>query len=340
MERLLRAASRVESQRHNPAQKFIQNELDRVSQFLRNKTESRQSDFAQNPDWPGLYFRKTLTMKEVEASLSKPWEDLTDLMIDRYWGQSKTAKQIGEEFNIDGHTVINWLKNVGIRVRNSREVASQLMLTLWEDPVSRQQRKESLLKFWRDPDEKAAILARTQSPEARAKRAASLSEWHQEHPEESRRIFAMNRQIRTDAANALVREKLGSNPRDKLRELLITQRLTYKEVAGMLNVNLSTVFYWAKKFQIRKKGNKGAEYGIHPARRKNSRIVDENRHLVPQLSARLQEILQVLYPETGQALTLEEAGQKVGLSRERVRQLEREGLRILNKLAPSRPNPS
>lgn len=330
-ERLIKVIKQTEARGSNPSQNFVQGELDRVSLFLNKKTRSRESDFAQNPDWPGLFFRKTARMKDVETTFSKPWEDLTGFLHNRYWDQSKTAKEIGEELGISSTTLAKWLKILGIGLKPTRQIASDTLTAIWNN--SREERIKSLSDAWnKDPVIKAARVAQIHNPVANAKRAENYAQWRKQHPE---------RLSNKEAINALIENKLGQHPEKRLGDLLMTQQLTYREVSERLGVSIPTITSWANKMQIFGEAKEGRKkYGRYRVRRERMELVEQNRALVQELPEQLQKILLLLYPGNGQALTLEEAGQKVNLCRERVRQLEKKALFKLGRLADSGPGSS
>lgn len=131
-------------------------------------------------------FTVTPGMRFAESQLPEG-QTLYGLMSD-LTHQGFSIRAIAVIVNVRTETASKWLQAMNLEVQPnagkrpysrgglSKEEIHQMCIERWKDENYRRNHREGVLKGWADKDKKAARVARTQSPEAQAKRVQSTQE--------------------------------------------------------------------------------------------------------------------------------------------------------------------
>lgn len=309
--------------------------VDRFTQLVAQKREERLADLVQNPIWPGIYFRKTGTMRRIEKDLAHPWENIVDFLTRKYRVEQISQMRLKKQFSIGINGFFHLLEHLGIPRLQSfeyRDSRARKIAEKWEDPKWKDLTSNSQRKRWGDQHQE--LVAKVNSPQVRARRSEILSRWHRENPKESTINLGHAWQANRDEHSATIRTVLGENPATRLTELLIDQNLSYKEAARIIKgVSSQQVRRWAVELGVISAG-RGKQPGRYEARYERAREIRSYRQFFGELTPRDRLIVDTLYPEEGNILTHEEASPIFGVtSRERVRQMEMEALSRLRETA-------
>lgn len=277
-------------------------------------------------------FNKTPLMLAVEQKFALPGESVADLLKRLYIDEQQSLTAIRSMFNASGDFSVSkqrlskWMNHFhpDIKIRQLREVM--------QNPEQEEYRISRIKAAWKDPVKKKQLVAKIHNPESEAKRNQARSDSWSKHPVleiETIRHLTEGRKKKSAKRSA---EFLGTDPYKTLAHLLDVEGLTVKEIANKAGRSVTKVRGWLEEFGVTiKTRHRRVATGVINARRtKVQETIESN--LFGLLSERQQQVLGMLYSQTGVAPTQSRVANKLHLSRQRIGQLDNKGLAKLDRL--------
>lgn len=234
-----------------------------------------------------------------------------------YWLNGRSLDKIAKQNQVSRHVVVKAMTDAGIPHRK---------------------RKEAVRMMWQDPERKQAIIAQWHTPAAKANRGASVERWRREHPEESRQMMQAVHEASARNRDQRIFKALGLYPELTLYRLHYEEGYSVAEISsrtGLPERNVRGLFF---------------KYGIKNLDVKYQRAVEPMRavhEILPEIYINPDRMLQLTPPEQHvifrrfiepeyETSTLEEVGSEMGVTKERVRQIQEDALNALRRYNPSR----
>lgn len=199
----------------------------------------------------------------------------------------------------------------------------------WDNPVTRERRITSLKESWADPEKREYRISRCHSPEAESKRSASLKIWVAENPLEAKERTKAAHEALKIKAEKEAKNRLGENPEETL-SAATAEFLSTREIAKKFGISVFTTQNYLNKYGA--KIIRVTHLSIEEAeRRKGLFYWADIFGLVQNLPNRYPEIMTSLYGMGREKIALETVAQEFGLTRERIRQIDKRSREILER---------
>ena len=286
-------------------------------------------------------FKKTPLMLEFEQRFIPQGETIGDILTRLYTDEGKIFSAMAHEFNSSGNfnigktTLITWIRmfNPQIQIKSPTERLQEI----WGDPQRRQQQISRIRAQFEDPQKREQIAAKTHTPQAKANRSRSLSEYFKNNPEAKKRFVEAGRtdaRRKAEEAQAARTTALGPNPKETLTKMLDSEGLSRAEIAKRLGLKLSQVYRLTEELNIEFKNKRRKGLTIEQLNEIRAKIQRaKTSGLFERLTPNEQKALNTLYPESGKPPTQTQVAKELGgLTRERIRQLDNSGLAKLESM--------
>lgn len=240
---------------------------------------------------------------------------------------SEEVRRISQErVLLNSNRIRSWMKQFGIPQRSPKEA----IRVSWRDSIIKARREEGVRRFWQDPEKKQRRLSLIHSEEANKKRSKAMTLWRKDHPDQIIKITEKARRTRKEREVLEMENALGEKPAQALRRMHWEERLSVKQISEQTKQDLITVRKWMKDAGVMlRKEQKGIGY----VKGQDREIFEKafGAGLTQQLNERYRHILEERFL-TENTHTLEEVGQKYGITKQRVLQIEQGALRRLRRL--------
>ncbi|MDO8639165.1 MAG: sigma factor-like helix-turn-helix DNA-binding protein [Candidatus Daviesbacteria bacterium] len=268
-------------------------------------------------------FKKTFVMRQVEASFCQGGQSIKDLLEKEYCKNKKSATVLAAALSIYPATVLNWIRKLDIPEHSQSE--------LWSFPETRQKRIKGIKRSWQDEEKKAERVVKIHSERWREKRQQC---WDRLSLEEKsariRKTVEGNRETCREKRAACLKEHLGENPEQVLQNL-IGEGLSALEIAVRTGVDRHLINSYLQEICLQTHKNTTLDHETIERRRSLFQLAKE-ANLIQYLPPNDCLVVEVRFGNSGQVVPLEEIGKQLGLSRERIRQIEVRALSALEKM--------
>lgn len=290
---------------------------ERLVELVERKQVERDLDRVQSPFFPGLWFKKTGTLKRIERENARPWEDIADYLNRRYRLEQASVKELKHELDMTYMTIRKNLLRIGIpflAISEYKNPYAKIVAASWRNRVLRQRRSQKLKKVW--SERKDELVSALHTPEAEDTKRRKRVLFDSENPEVAQKRNAMGRKAVWDAQEVKIKEVLGDNPDSVLRELLVVRGLGFQAASAELDERVSpyTVSNWAKRFGI----ERPYRQGTYRSKLKDARFYIAHKDMWEKLSERQREVLALRVDEKGRLIKASEIAEIMGISRSAV----------------------
>lgn len=205
-------------------------------------------------------------------------EQQSDYIQQRYFGEERPAKSLGEEFGVTGSVIVDFLRGKGHVTRGPAE---------------------AIRVFWADPGRKTEHNRQTHYPQANKNRADAVHNFHITHPDRSAEIVENARMRGREKTMEHMRYVLGSDPKQVLIDMHFRQGRSVEDIAAIAQVRLGTMKKWMRTLEVEeRKEAKPKEVKIDETKKELVRQAIEDGTFKEKLTPLRQFILSARYIES------------------------------------------
>lgn len=274
--------------------------------------------------------RKTQIFNKAQEAALGQGHSFEELLRVRYQEDRTSMVQIAKELGVNAGSVRHWLDQLGIQRRTN----SENLRERWSDPEKRRAASEARRKLWEDPEFKAGMVKKIHSPGSDQKRSATHRKLNLDDPGRAKRNGELSSETwRTKRLTQLSDMLNGADPVETIKALHHDRNLPVASIARQLSISEGGLVRLMNQLGIERKKSK-------PVRKPNQAyelrvkvlIEATARGVTNILSEKERVVLQKRFGSDINPRTLGEIGTELGVSRERVRQIEEEALRKLDQV--------